>query len=98
MEFKVILSGKDKIQILDHGYRLKWNKGPQGQHDTTYFACVKPGCKATAATLGPLEIDKLSLKYHRVAAHNHEADISSNIVAENLFQFRENAKENPDFG
>ena len=96
MEFKAILSGKDKIQILDKGFRLKCNKPPKGPLKTSYFTCVTPGCSAKAATLGDLNVADISLKYHRVEQHNHPADISKNIVAEKLHEFRENAKVNPD--
>ena len=96
MEFKAILSGKDKIQILDKGFRLKCNQLPKGPLKTSYFTCVTPGCKAKAATLGDLNVADLSLKYHRVDQHNHPADVSKNIVAEKLHQFRDNAKNNPD--
>ena len=95
MEFKAILSGKEKIQILDHGFRLKHNKGPSGPYKTTYFTCVYPGCKARAATTGELALDKLTLKYHHIGQHSHHADASSNLVAEKLYQFRKEAKENP---
>ena len=44
MDFEVILSGKEKVQILDNGFRLKWNKEPQGPYNTSYFVCVAPGC------------------------------------------------------
>ena len=96
MEFKAILSGKEKIQILDRGFRLKHNKGPQGPLKTSYFTCVFPGCKARAATTGELRIDGLTLKYHHVEQHSHHADESKNVVAEKLYEFRQEAKENPD--
>ena len=96
MEFTPILSGKEKIQILHRGFRLKHNKGPQGPSKTFYFTCVIAGCKARAATLGDLTLTDLSLKYHHVEQHNHHADVSKNIVSEKLFQFRANAKQNPD--
>ena len=96
MEFKPIISGRDSIQILDKGFRLKHNKGPQGPLKTSYFTCVVRGCKARAATLGDLNISDLSLKFHHVEQHTHHADVSKNIVAEKLYQFREKAKENPD--
>ena len=92
----MILSGKEKIQILDNGFRLKHNKGPTGPNNTSYFTCVFPGCKARAATTGELAIDKLTLKYHHVHQHSHHADTSSNLVAEKLYQFRKEAKENPE--
>ena len=94
MEFKVIFSGKEKPQVLDRGFRLKLNKGPQGPLKTSYFTCVEKGCKARAATLG--ELTDLSLKYHHTEQHNHIADTSKNIVAETMYEFRENAKQNPD--
>ena len=96
MEFKLIQSGRDKIQILDQGFRLKRNKGPSGPYKTSYFVCVEPGCKARAATLGDLTVTDLSLKYHHVEQHNHHADPAKNIVSEKLYEFRENAKTNPD--
>ena len=96
MEFTPILSGKEKVQILHRGFRLKHNKGPQGPLKTSYFTCVVSGCKARAATLGDLNITDLSLKYHHVEQHTHHADLSKNIVSEKLYQFRENAKQNPD--
>ena len=96
MDFEVILSGKEKVQVLDNGFRLKWNKGPQGPHETSYFTCVTPGCRATAATLGPLEKDRLTLKYHRVEQHIHHADPHTNLSYKVQHQFRENAKSNPD--
>ena len=96
MEFTPILSGKEKVQILHRGFRLKHNKGPQGPSKTSYFTCVIPGCKARAATLGDLNVKDLTLKYHHVEQHSHHADLTKNIVSEKLYQFRENAKQNPD--
>ena len=75
MEFQKILSGKEKVQILHLGFRLKRNKGPQGPNQTTYFKCVEKTCKATLATLGDLD-GELSLKFHRHEQHNHRADVS----------------------
>ena len=95
MEFQKILSGKNKTQILHLGFRMFWNKGPQGPNDTTYFSCVEKGCKATMATLGNLEGD-LTLKYHRHQMHNHRADVSSNIVSATLHEFRGEMDKNPD--
>ena len=69
MEFKLIQSGRDKIQILDQGFRLKRNKGPSGPYKTSYFVCEEPGCKARAETLGDLTLTDLSLKYHHFEQH-----------------------------
>ena len=96
MEFKLIQSGREKIQMLDQGFRLKHNKGPQGPLKTSYFVCVEPGCKARAATVGELTLTDLSLKYHHVEQHTHHSDPAKNIVSEQLYKFRENAKTNPD--
>ena len=62
MEFKKIVSGKDKPQILHLGFRMKWNQGPKGPLNTTYFKCVKKDCKATLATCGDLD-GELTLKF-----------------------------------
>ena len=75
MEFQKIFSGKEKVQILHLGFRMKWNRRPQGPNKMTYFKCVERSCKATLATLGELESD-LTLKYHNHEQHNHRADIS----------------------
>ena len=96
MEFTPILSGRDKVQILDKGFRLKHNKGPQGPLKTSYFTCVEPRCKARAATIGDLTLTDLTLKYHHIEQHTHHADKTKNVVSEKLFQFRKNAKEQPD--
>lgn len=96
MDFKLILSGRDKAQILHQGFRLKRNKGPNGPNKTTYWACVQVGCNARAATLGEINMTDLSLKYHYTEQHSHHADEAKNLVAEKLYEFRENAKKNPD--
>ena len=96
MDFKIILSGKEKVQILDRGFRLKLNKGPQGPNRKSYFTCVHSGCKARAGTEGELTLGGLTLVYHHVEQHTHHADFSKNLVAEKLYQFRSEAKENPD--
>ena len=95
MEFQKILSGKEKVQILHLGFRMKWNKGPQGPNHTTYFKCVEKSCKATLATLGDLN-GELSLKFHHHEQHNHRADVSKNIVSATLHEFRGEVKSNPD--
>ena len=95
MEFQKILSGKEKVQILHLGFRMKWNKGPQGPNYTTYFKCVEKSCKATLATLGELS-GELSLKFHHHEQHNHRADVSKNIVSATLHEFRGEVKSNPD--
>ena len=77
------------------GFRIKWNKGPKGPNQTTYFKCVEKSCKATLATLGDLN-GELTLKFHRHEQHNHRADISQNIVSATLHEFRGEAKLNPD--
>ena len=94
MDFKKIISGKGKIQILDRGFRLQRNKGPIGPLKTTYFDCVELHCKATLATTGVLDGD-LSLKYHRLEQHTHRPDHSANIVSSSLSEFRETVKSNP---
>ena len=94
MDFKKIISGKNKVQILDQGYRLQRNKGPLGPLKTTYFDCVEKQCKATLATTGDLDSD-LSLKYHRLEQHNHRPDNSANIVSSSLSEFRETVRSNP---
>ena len=91
MEFQKILSGKEKVQILHLGFRMKWNKGPQGPNHTTYFKCVEKSCKATLATLGELS-GELSLKFHHHEQHNHRADVSKNIVSATLHEFRGEVK------
>lgn len=96
MDFKPIISGRSKIQILDKGFRLKLNKGPKGPMNTSYFTCVESGCKAKAATIGELTLEGLSLKFHRVEQHNHHSDVSKNIVADKLHEFRQRAIKNPD--
>ena len=96
MEFTPIITGRDAIQILDQGFRLKHNKGPQGPFNTSYFTCVERGCKAKAATTGEYTVDGLTLKYHRIEQHNHRASVEKNIVSEKMHQFRENATANPD--
>ena len=95
MSLQKIISGKNKVQILDSGFRMQWNRGPQGPNQTTYFTCVEKGCKATLATMGALDSD-LTLKYHRLAQHTHRADPSSNIVSATLHEFRDEIKTNPD--
>ena len=96
MDLKLIKSGREKIQILHHGFRLKRDKGPKGPNKTTYWACVVVGCKGRAATSGELTLDDLSLKYHHLEQHNHHADEAQNLVSEKLYEFREQAKTNPD--
>ena len=95
MDFKKILSGKDKPQILHLGFRLQLNKGPKGPNNTSYFRCVNKDCKATLATLGPIEGD-LTLKYHHHMLHNHRADVSGNIVSETMHEFRRDILQNPE--
>ena len=95
MEFKKITSGKNKPQILHLGYRMQWNRGPQGPNDTTYFKCVDKTCKATLATLGDIN-GELTLKFHRHEQHNHRADISANIVSETMHDFRREIVLNPE--
>ena len=95
MEFQKILSGKNKVQILHLGYRMQWNKGPQGPANTTYFSCVEKGCKATLATTGSLD-GELTIKYHRNDQHNHRSDAAKNIVAAAMSEFREEIDSNPD--
>ena len=95
MDFQKIKSGKEKTQILHAGYCMAWNRGPQGPNQTTYFTCVAKGCRATLATLGDLEGD-LTLKYHRLHAHNHRADASANIVSATLHEFRDEMNANPE--
>ena len=95
MDFQKILSGKNKVQILHQGYRLQWNRGPQGPLDTTYFRCVVPRCNAMLATTGNLE-GELCFKYHRIEHHTHPPDASANIVSSSLSNFRQTVKKNPD--
>ena len=95
MDFKTIRSGKDKVQILHSGYRMIWNRGPQGPQNITYFKCHRSDCKARLATTGLLS-GQLSLRFHKTHLHTHSPDESSNIVAESLFNFRTQIKENPD--
>lgn len=95
MEFKKITSGKDKPQILHLGFRIKWNQGPKGPLNTTYFKCVKKDCKATLATCGDLNGD-LTLKFHKDNLHNHRADVSANIVSETMHEFRQEIVANPE--
>ena len=95
MDFQKIQSGKEKTQILHLGFRLMWNKGPQGPNKTSYFKCVDKSCKATMATLGDLNGD-LSLKWHHHHVHNHRADVTQNVVSSTLNDFREEMNKNPD--
>ena len=95
MDFKLILSGKNKPQILHLGFRFQWNKGPKGPNQTTYFKCVNKTCKATLATTGDIE-GELALKFHNNTAHNHQADVSLNIVAETMHEYRQDLDKNPD--
>ena len=96
MDFQVILSGKEKIQILHRGFRLRLQKGPVGPKNSSYYVCVERGCKARAGAVGELTKENLSLTYHHVEQHNHHADESKNVVAEKLYLFRKEAKEKPD--
>ena len=95
MDFQRIISGKNKTQILHDGFRLQWNRGPQGPLDTTYFTCTEKACKATLATTGDLN-GELTLKYHRKEQHNHPSDIAKTLVASSLSDFRQQVKTNPD--
>ena len=88
MEFQKIISGRNKVQILHLGFRMQRNQGPQGPLNTTYFNCTTKNCKATLATLGNLDGD-LALSYHRVEKHNHNPDVSANIVSSSLHKFRD---------
>ena len=71
------------------------NRGPQGPHDRSYFKCIDKKCPAKLSTLGPLD-GELTLSYHHHEDHNHRADISSNIVAETMSEFRQEISSNPD--
>ena len=95
MEFEKIISGKNKVQIIDKGFRMQWNNGPKGPLKTTYFSCVEKGCKATLATMGDLDSD-LTLKYHRLEQHNHRSDNATMLVSKTLHHFRDDMKTNPD--
>ena len=95
MDFKLILSGKNKPQVLHLGFRFQWNKGPKGPNKTSYFTCVNKNCKATLATTGDLDGD-VTLKFHRNTSHNHRADVSANIVSETMHEFRQDVDKNPD--
>ena len=77
MDFQKILSGKEKVQILHLGYHMKWNKGPQRPHQTTYFKCVEKGCKVTMATLGALE-GELTLKFHHYEVLTFRDEVKTN--------------------
>ena len=55
MEFKKIISGRNKVQILDQGFRMQRNQGPRGPHNLTYFNCTEPNCKAKLTTEGLLD-------------------------------------------
>ena len=97
MDFQLIKSGKDKPQIIHDGYRMMFNKGPQGSNNTRYFICTKrytDNCKATLGTTGDLD-GSIALKFHK-KEHNHERDVPANIVSSSLHQFREAVKNNPD--
>jgi hypothetical protein len=94
MNFKLIKSRKEKPQILHSGYRLTWNKGPKGEHASSYFKCVN--CTATAGTTGPLEDGQVLLKFHNVAKHTCQQDVSSVLAAETMANFRTKAKTCPD--
>ena len=95
MAFKIITSAKNAKHVLIDGYRMKWNRGPQGPMDTTYFFCAEKSCKATLALVGDLEGDP-EVKYHRIDKHNHPPDNSANIVSATLSEFRSTVSENPD--
>ena len=95
MDFQKIVSGKNKIQTLHHGFRMQINRGPLRPHKTTYFSCVEQNCKANLATLGELE-GELTLKYHREEKHTHPPDVSKNLVSASLSEFRGKVKANPD--
>ena len=98
MDLQIIRSGKEKPQVLHDGYRMMFNKGPQGPLISTYFICTKRytnDCKATLATVGDLD-GRATLKYHRVEQHNHPRDVSANIVSSSLYKWRKNVKANLD--
>ena len=95
MEFKKIVSGKDKPQILHLGFRMKWNQGPKGPLNTTYFKCVKRNFKATLATCRKL-VGEFTLKFYKDNMHNDRTDESANIVLETMPQFRRGIVANPE--
>ena len=95
MEFKKIFSGKGKIQILHLGYRLSLNQEPRGPHKTCYFKCVEKKCPARMSTTGDPK-GEMKIKFHDPGSHNHEPDVSRNIVSSSLFEFREKMRANPE--
>ena len=64
MDVKVIRSGRNKIQLLVEGFRYYRTKGPMGVDETCYFLCIVEGCKARAATSGPISTEEVNVKYH----------------------------------
>ena len=97
MVISVISSGRDTHQILIDGYRMCQNQ-KNDKNGTVYFRCVKEGCPATAATVGDLKDDVVTLKYHNrhPRVHNHGPDAMEIRVQKQLHDFRECARENPD--
>ena len=95
MEFKKIISGRNKVQILHQGFRMQRNQGPRGPHNLTYFNCTEPNCKAKLTTEGLLD-GELKLKYHHVDQHTHPPDPSEMIVKASLSEFRARVKSNPE--
>ena len=95
----VIKSGRQGAQILVDGYRLRHNKTCH-KTSISYFDCVfkARGCHGTAATVGDLQDDMVTLKYHNRPSHKHDhpPDAMEVLVQKQLHDFRQRARENPD--
>ena len=85
MDVKVIRSGRNKIQLLVEGFRYYRTKGPMG------------GCKARAATSGPISTEEVNVKYHNrpTHPHNHPPNFADNVNAEILHEFRTAGRNEP---
>ena len=85
MDVKVIRSGRNKIQLLVEGFRYYRTKGPMG------------GCKARAATSGPISTEEVNVKYHNrpTHPHNHPPNFADNVNAEIRHEFRTAGRNEP---
>ena len=97
MDVKVIRSGRNKIQLLVEGFRYYRTKGPMGVDETCYFLCIVEGCKARAATSGPISTEEVNVKYHNrpTHPHNHPPNFADNVNAEILHEFRTAGRNEP---
>ena len=93
--FKVIYSGKNKVQLLVDGYRFRYNKKPCGKNNTACYRCVVEECNSTLQTTG--ELPNVQLKFNgRERPHSHEADEADNKAKQLLYKYRGMAKSNPN--